>query len=263
MRFARHRLIRKDAPIGAVSIGSLGSFTLALAACTVAPTAAPAERTNQVAAAQCVPSIPYTYPLSYAPGYATPRVGGIVTAPDGNVWFTDTVNNQIVRVTPSGITTPTNNTYSKNANPGLIARGPDGALWFTEPGVNKVGRIDPTSFQATDWPSGTQKLPAAPTSVAAGADGNVWVTAGGTIGYLDSAWHFWSSLPLTFPKSLAGANYIVPGPDGTMWFAGNSAIGQESSASWGDRPRRSTRPDAPPARWPSVNRTSLPANTRI
>jgi virginiamycin B lyase len=65
--------------------------------------------------------------------------GNFITAgPDGALWFTDTSNNAIGRITTSGAITeyplPTG-----NALPNGITVGPDGNLWFTEGAVHNIG----------------------------------------------------------------------------------------------------------------------------
>jgi streptogramin lyase len=57
----------------------------------------------------------------------------IVTGPDGNLWFTETLNNAIGKITTAGAITE----YPAEAN-GLSA-GPDGNLWFT--GTDMIGRV--------------------------------------------------------------------------------------------------------------------------
>jgi len=65
---------------------------------------------------------------------------GIVMATDGNLWFTNMVENKVGRITTSGKITefpiPT-----ANGSPVGITSGPDGNLWFTESDGNKIGMI--------------------------------------------------------------------------------------------------------------------------
>ncbi len=84
--------------------------------------------------------------------YALPPsqfVPGTITAgPDGNLWFTERMQNQggsvqagkIARLTPTGklseFSLPSANTSATD-----IITGPDGNLWFTE--GNKIARITP------------------------------------------------------------------------------------------------------------------------
>jgi virginiamycin B lyase len=65
--------------------------------------------------------------------------GGITSAPDGNLWFTELDGNKIAKITTAGVVTefpvPT-----ANASPSVITAGPDGNLWFTE-GVGNIARF--------------------------------------------------------------------------------------------------------------------------
>ena len=68
----------------------------------------------------------------------------IVAGPDGALWFTNSGNNSIGRITTSGTVTSYTGTGIKQ--PGGIAAGPDGALWFTNYGNNSIGRITTTEL---------------------------------------------------------------------------------------------------------------------
>jgi plastocyanin len=63
---------------------------------------------------------------------------GIVTGPDGNLWYAANARNAIARFTPSGVVTefPVPQTF-----PVGITAGPDGNIWFTEQGANRIGRL--------------------------------------------------------------------------------------------------------------------------
>src|SRR5262249_27690127 len=97
---------------------------------------------------------------------------GITAGPDGNVWFTDPVQSEVGRISPSGQVTE----FPTTGNPaGAITAGPDGNLWFVGNFVGgRVGRITPDG-QVTEF-----TLPEAfsqPVAITAGPDGNVWFTA--------------------------------------------------------------------------------------
>jgi streptogramin lyase len=79
--------------------------------------------------------------MSFFDVSAIPSFGGIVTGPDGALWFT-TGGNRIGRITTSGSVAPLIN-HSAMA----ITTGPDGNLWFTESGngVNRIGRLAPAA----------------------------------------------------------------------------------------------------------------------
>ena len=81
-------------------------------------------------------SAPRTYALPNPKGQPT----AIAPGPDGSMWFTQTLDNSIGRITPAGdfaifgLPTP-------GASPAGLAVGPDGALWFTEMTADHIGRI--------------------------------------------------------------------------------------------------------------------------
>lgn len=66
---------------------------------------------------------------------------GIVTGPDGALWFAEHGNNRIGRVDPATKTLVEFLVPTANANPWGIVKGPDGALWFTECLGNKIGKL--------------------------------------------------------------------------------------------------------------------------
>jgi virginiamycin B lyase len=65
---------------------------------------------------------------------------GITAGPDGNLWFTETVANQIGRITTAGVITEFAIPVVPS-QPNDITAGADGNLWFTEYLGNRIGRI--------------------------------------------------------------------------------------------------------------------------
>ena len=56
---------------------------------------------------------------------------GIVTGPDGALWFTEYFGNTIGRITTVGVVTEYA-VSTADSEPTGITAGPDNALWFTE-----------------------------------------------------------------------------------------------------------------------------------
>jgi len=108
------------------------------------------------------------------PRYADPL--RLAAGPDGNMWFTETLEGSaaIGRITPAGEITHFALPTDEQAYAVEIAAGPDGRLWFSY-GAGAIGRID------TDGRISRVRLPDATfvTSIATGAEGNVWYTATG------------------------------------------------------------------------------------
>jgi streptogramin lyase len=152
---------------------------------------------------------------------------GIVTGPDGALWFTGLAANVIGRITTAGNATsfpiPTHNSGPMN-----IVVGSDGALWFTESSVGKIGRIT-TSGAITEFP--TLQSPSQPHGITAGPDGALWFTdfAADLIGRITT-----TGVLTTFPIKATGRTLIEPdpiaaGPDGALWFGtsdGGAVIGR-------------------------------------
>ena len=72
----------------------------------------------------------------------------IAVGADGNLWFTETVGNNIGRITPGGTITEFALPHA-NSQPKGIAAGPDGNLWFTE--LGRIGRIS-SAGTITEFP---------------------------------------------------------------------------------------------------------------
>jgi streptogramin lyase len=163
---------------------------------------------------------------------------GIVSGPDGNLWFTELYTDRIGRITPSGQVTefpvPT-----PQSQPKSIAVGSDGNLWFTEQAADRIGRIT-TSGEITEFPLPTSSVEfspsvpdsfSGPTSIAAGPDGNLWFTeqAADRIGRITT------SGEITEFALSASPQTIAKGPDGRLWFtesvglAGEVRIGRIAS----------------------------------
>jgi len=102
---------------------------------------------------------------------------GIVTGPDGALWFAENGASKVGRITTDGVVTeyplPTG-----HGAPISITVGPDGALWFTESDPTKhcIGRIT-TDGVITEYPLAA--VYGAPTGITSGPDGAVWFTENG------------------------------------------------------------------------------------
>jgi len=71
---------------------------------------------------------------------ATSGVSGITAGPDGTLWFTEYVANQIGRISTTGVITEFS-VPTASSGPGSITAGPDGAIWFNENGANQIARL--------------------------------------------------------------------------------------------------------------------------
>lgn len=137
---------------------------------------------------------------------------GVVTGPDGAIWFTERAANQIGRLDPSGTFTEF---ALEGTDPTVIVVGPDGNLWFTEQAGNRVGRIS-TAGDLAEWEASNPD--SAPAGIAAGPDGNLWITlrTASAIGRLSPDLLTYDEFPTPTPSALPTS--IVAGPDGNLWF---------------------------------------------
>jgi len=143
---------------------------------------------------------------------------GIVSGPDGNLWFTEGTNNGIGRITTGGVVTEFTAGMTAGSIPRSIVAGPDGNLWFTENGGNRVGRIT-TAGVITEFGG----LSAGSTLITRGPDGNLWFTertasAVGSITTGGAVTEYTAGI-----TAASGPFGIAAGPDGNIWFAENAA----------------------------------------
>ena len=94
----------------------------------------------------------------------------IVTGSDGNLWFANTGNNSIGRVTPAGVVTAFAD--ASLDGPTAITSGPDGNLWFTNSRGGSIGRITPAGV-ITNF---TDPKISGATDITGGPDGSLWFT---------------------------------------------------------------------------------------
>ena len=144
-----------------------------------------------------------------------PPQGGITVGPDNALWFTgsDGSVGYIGRMTTEGAVTQYP-TPTAYSIPEGITTGPDGALWFTESIANSIGRIT-TGGVFHEYPIPTPN--SYPISITCGPDGALWFTesSGNNIGRITT-----SGMIQEFPLSggLESPNWITKGPDGALWF---------------------------------------------
>ena len=149
----------------------------------------------------------YPYPVnpSSSPG------GDIVTAADGNLWFTA---QQLGKVTPAGVATAIN-TSTWQFQPGAIAVGPDGALWVTA--GDRIARVT-TSGTVTSFAAPTFLLGGSH-GITGGPDGSLWFTysaaSSNFIGQLTTNGIF-NTVPLPTLSDYPWT--ITTGPDGALWL---------------------------------------------
>ncbi len=143
--------------------------------------------------------------------------GGIVTGPDGNLWFTEASSNAIGTINPATGTLSSFTIPTASSGPQGIAVGSDGNLWFAESGVGKVGVINPTTHAIIEFPTPTAN--SGPTEITAGPDGNLWFTEfrAFKVGIINPTTHAIREVALPTIQAVFGHG-IAAGSDGNVWF---------------------------------------------
>lgn len=153
------------------------------------------------------------FPLPGQGGYPT----RIAVGPDGDVWFTESIDDRVGLITPLGQFQEF--PLPKYSRPGNIVAGPDGDLWFMEEKDHLVaiGRMT-TSGQLTEFPlaEGEGTFGGA---LASGPDGRLWfVSEQGAVGRISPAGRISKvALPQT-----TGAQDLAVGPEGSVWYASSA-----------------------------------------
>ena len=192
----------------------------------------------QGAAAATTPGTVTTYDLP--PGYINPA--GIVTGPDGNLWFTELGIPAIGKITTSGQITSYPVPSPPGHGPNVITLGADGDLWYTNRvaafytgNEGYIGRIT-TSGQPT-----VVTRVADPEGITAGPRGSIWFTTTGPCN--GSVGRISASGKVTYFRGhgIDQPHGITAGPHGSIWFVNyaNSTIGRITQ---GGRIREFTRP---------------------
>jgi uncharacterized repeat protein (TIGR01451 family) len=146
---------------------------------------------------------------------------GIVSGPDGNLWFTENGSNKVGQINPTTHAIVDFPLPANGGRPAGITDGPDGNLWFTVQSGNSIGQINPTTDAVVEFPIPTPG--ATPLGIAAGSDGNLWFTEpfststhGGQIGQINPATHVITEFPT--PTASSSPAFITAGSDGNLWF---------------------------------------------
>lgn len=159
-----------------------------------------------------VPRLPFDAPVRWQAVVEAqdvpPAFLGLITAgPDGNMWFAETAERRIGRITPAGHVSafavpPVAGT------PFALTRGHDGNLWFTA--KHSIGRMT-IDGHVTVFPLPVHVQPGA--SIITGPDGNLWFTtaAGDGIVRMTPKGH-------TRVFDVPEADNLASGPDGNLWF---------------------------------------------
>ena len=178
----------------------------------------------------------------------------LAAGPDGNIWYTDVINNLIGRMTPAGMST----TFpaAAGSEPLRIVAGGDGNLWFTEFIGNRISKITTAGVMTRYTIATASAFPPAigmdgtttmafleirkvglittagqvtneftlPANVANSEGGNVLLAPDGNIWFSNGAESIMRMTPSgTFTRYIVPGNNqtasgLTLGPDGNLWF---------------------------------------------
>ncbi len=165
--------------------------------------------------AKSVATIDRMTPAGKVTQFELPGPGGFPTrlalGPEGNVWFTETPEDKVGRITPTGAIQMFQ--LPSDARPLEIVLGADGNLWVTEGSDDPaaLARIDP-SGQYTEFPLEQGVYAGA---LAAGPDGRLWFASGpGAIARMTPSGRV-SRVELPQATNVID---IVAGSDGSVWY---------------------------------------------
>lgn len=146
------------------------------------------------------------YPVvGYTTG--TGRLGGMVVAPDGNIWFGVFPDAKIGYVSMEGVVSYLD-TPTLTRHPIV---GPDGDIWFGAEG--SIGRVDLDSHEVQTWPTTYDT-----DFLTIGSDGNIWFGEyGNKIGRITPAG------VVTEVDTTGPPQFLVLGADGNIWFGEQAA----------------------------------------
>jgi streptogramin lyase len=143
----------------------------------------------------------------------------IVPGPDGNMWFTDTDEALIGKITPSGQITEY--PIGSGKHPYDLIAGSDGNIWFTEQFNNKIGAVDLAGNLIHEYYSPGSN--SQPRGITVGPNGDIYWADGGDgqevtddVGRLlpdGTVVQYQLGPYVSFPTG------ITAGPDGNLWVA--------------------------------------------
>ncbi|MGB6986684.1 MAG: hypothetical protein WBD74_11990 [Candidatus Aquilonibacter sp.] len=156
----------------------------------------------------------YTFPFSITKG------------PDGNIWFTDQGNSTVYAINPANESLVYDYLISGSDLFG-ITTGSDGALWASDQGLSSIDRVT-TAGVIAQYPFPGCGCPEGITSDSAG---QIWVMDNddGIVWTLSVGGQFTQAVSGLGPFSTP-TNSITVGPDGAIWWAGDSNIGRYNPA---------------------------------
>lgn len=215
-------------------------LSLALASCGGGSSSAPPLQLppSPTPSSTATPTLPPTPPATPPPmlsgtSFRFYSFGGsypsdILTASDGNVWFTQAYFGQTTRLTPSGQSTSYcvvgNNCGPYNIEPFGLARGGDGTLWFANRNDYSISNVALSGAFLSRLPVGNA---GGPDQITFGSDGNLWFTQDNTPSIVGQMTPGGKYTGFAESKDVWG---IVSGPDGNLWLPTGDGVLKLSTA---------------------------------
>ncbi len=151
---------------------------------------------------------------------STSAFDATVLGSDGNIWYTDYNDHDLIQMKMSGATHVyplTYNSGSTNFDPGNMVVGADGKFYMSTPGAAGVIGLAKTTgaFSVINIPSGDQIYDG---GMAVGPDGNVWYAGMKHIGKVTQTGHV---TEFAYPSGETTNYYgsVAVGSDGDIWVA--------------------------------------------
>jgi hypothetical protein len=179
---------------------------------------------------------------------------GIAAGPDGNLWFTEFLDNKIGRITSAGVITEFA-LHTPDSRVFLIAAAPDGNLWFTKQsifGVGLIGRI-------TTGPAAPQPM-AVDAHAVTGSNSNAnGVLEPGETVQVDASW----KNTLTDSQAFTGTASNLTGPPGPTYALDDSFAdyGTINAGATGDCHLMTVSGTRPAAHWDATFTEDLSSNS--
>lgn len=149
---------------------------------------------------------------------------GVVMGPDGYVWYTTVLGDQLVAIDPEDPTKRKGPAGTDLANPFGITSAPNGFLYFTEALGDKIDRIDPTDLDIRKTAlmdiTGPNDIEAAP-----GPEVALYFTVGGSNVIARLVPNQFAPILTTWaiPAEKSHPKGLTITPDGMVWFTEGNA----------------------------------------